>query len=597
MTFDNRLISADQAKTLDAVYIDTDPTFGTAGTDWPIGTPGRPVLGLADALVIAARRGLEKIYLAGEGVHTITLTTGFDMAILGGRSYTITVAALATVGIDSDLTCVELINTTGTVVVAGNLKCTFRLGNTTGTISVYGDCYVGGGDLNNTGLLGVINIDGHFYGESDITNSSTGTVTIRGNCFLADGHLVNSGGGDINVFGRLEINGSIANGEGYLDNTGGDDVRITGSCKVGNYITNTTGDIIIQGNVQTGDHISNTTGTVTVYGHIQVGDDLLNTGAAGVITINGNTIIGGDLQNTNTGAVTIGGDCLIQTGALINSGAGDVNIEGSLDVNGLPGGALGYINNTGAAGTDLIVTGRVRCNYFANTAGSALFFSDVQTYGSFTTTTGNVSVGGNLHVSGDLTATTGDILVYGNLYVRGATTISGIAGLLHVYGNTELIGAVGATNAAADIFIDGIAHISGVITATGDVTYLNNDKRILLTTFSLNQPIGNYTLFTGTYQDVVLESLAVRNPANMTAGGTTSFSIQTDDTTPQVIIPNTLAIRAALTVGAQFFWQGFTLVKAGVLVQLTINGAACGGADTLDIVAVWRQAQPGGRLV
>lgn len=49
-------------KVVDGVYVDSG--WGVAGTAWPIGTPTVPVDNLADALVIADSRNLNRIYIA-----------------------------------------------------------------------------------------------------------------------------------------------------------------------------------------------------------------------------------------------------------------------------------------------------------------------------------------------------------------------------------------------------------------------------------------------------------------------------------------------------------------------------------------------------
>jgi hypothetical protein len=116
------------------------------------------------------------------------------------------------------------------------------------------------------------------------------------------------------------------------------------------------------------------------------------------------------------------------------------------------------------------------------------------------------------------------------------------------------------------------------------------------TTFELNQSAIARTVYTGTTQDVVLDSLIARNLTDMTGGNTTSFSIQTDDTTPQVIILATTAVKAALTVGAQFFSTDPVIIKAGTHIQLKINGAACGATDVMTIIATYHAATSGGYL-
>ncbi len=150
---------------------------------------------------------------------------------------------------------------------------------------------------------------------------------------------------------------------------------------------------------------------------------------------------------------------------------------------------------------------------------------------------------------------------------------------------TDLIGASVALSGEATSALAAVAY-----------TRQAGVQQIAPTTFELNQTAIARTIYTGTTQDVLLESLVVRNLTDMTGGNTTSFSVQTDDTTPQVLIPNTMAVKAALTVGAQFYWTGAVIVKAGVHIQLTINGAACGGTDIMTIEAKCRACTTGGYL-
>ncbi len=115
-------------------------------------------------------------------------------------------------------------------------------------------------------------------------------------------------------------------------------------------------------------------------------------------------------------------------------------------------------------------------------------------------------------------------------------------------------------------------------------------KQVKATTFNLNAAIGTgtTTLLTGTTQDVLIESVTVRNPTNITADATlTSFSIQSNDTTAQTYIANTDAVVASLTAGKQFVWTGAHLLKAGSLITITRNAAAT-GSDVLDIVVTCR---------
>jgi hypothetical protein len=117
------------------------------------------------------------------------------------------------------------------------------------------------------------------------------------------------------------------------------------------------------------------------------------------------------------------------------------------------------------------------------------------------------------------------------------------------------------------------------------------------TTIDLDQAAGDYNLFTGTTQDVVVESLVLRMPnVDISGGALTSISIQTDDATPQVIISATTGALANLTQEAQVIWVGACLIKVGTIIQLTITGGAAGVACVCDVVAKCRAVVDGGYL-
>jgi len=124
-------------------------------------------------------------------------------------------------------------------------------------------------------------------------------------------------------------------------------------------------------------------------------------------------------------------------------------------------------------------------------------------------------------------------------------------------------------------------------------------QQIAKTTEDLNQAAATYDLFTGTTQDVLLESLLIRMPNIVAGGAITSISIQTDDTTPQVLLSAADGAVANLTAEAQLAWQNFNapiLIKVGKKVQLTIAGGAHGVAYVCDIVAKVRAVTSGGYL-
>lgn len=133
------------------------------------------------------------------------------------------------------------------------------------------------------------------------------------------------------------------------------------------------------------------------------------------------------------------------------------------------------------------------------------------------------------------------------------------------------------------------ALISKLATGAGSV-------QMVATTESLNQAAGDYDLFTGTSQAVVLEGLSVKMPTGAAGGAITSISVQTDDATPAVIISSALGAVANLTSEAELSWTGFVLINVGTKIKLTIAGGAHGSDYTATIVAKYRAVADGGTL-
>ena len=122
--------------------------------------------------------------------------------------------------------------------------------------------------------------------------------------------------------------------------------------------------------------------------------------------------------------------------------------------------------------------------------------------------------------------------------------------------------------------------------------------QVAVTTEDLAQAAATYDLFTGTSQDVILESLLIRLP-NVDVSddaSITSISIQTDDVTVTVIIDSTNGAKANLTAEAQLAWTGSALIKVGTKIRLTISGGAADAATVCDIVARCRAVVDGGYL-
>jgi len=137
----------------------------------------------------------------------------------------------------------------------------------------------------------------------------------------------------------------------------------------------------------------------------------------------------------------------------------------------------------------------------------------------------------------------------------------------------------------------------------GSVNAINRavgNLQILSATVDLHNSAGNYTIATGTTQNVTIESVIFSPRLNVAddTGGITSISVQTDHTTPQVIISSTEGAIANLTAYAQLSWTGKILLQTGNLVQLTIaGGTADTNPTTCDVIIHYRANVNGGYLV
>jgi|GEM_PF-5444564 len=126
--------------------------------------------------------------------------------------------------------------------------------------------------------------------------------------------------------------------------------------------------------------------------------------------------------------------------------------------------------------------------------------------------------------------------------------------------------------------------------------------QVKTTTIDLQQAAGNYDLFTGTTQDVLIEKLGFRMPnVNCADDATiTAISIQSNDATPQVFITSLLGAKANLTAEAQISWAaafgGPVILKAGKKIQLTIAGGPSDAATVCDVVVEYKAVTSGGYL-
>ena len=123
--------------------------------------------------------------------------------------------------------------------------------------------------------------------------------------------------------------------------------------------------------------------------------------------------------------------------------------------------------------------------------------------------------------------------------------------------------------------------------------------QVATTTIDLKQSAAAYTLFTGTTQDVIVESLVIRLPDVNCADDSslTSIKIDTDDTTAAEFITAVAGDVANLTAEAQLAYAGAIMVKVGTIIQLTIAGGAADDTTVCDVTAMYRAVLDGGRLV
>ena len=467
---------------IDGVYIDIDPTNLSAGTAWPIGTPGMPVNNLADAILINAARfnGHGIMYLEGEGVHVITLTTGFDYRIGHGRAYTITIAPGAVVGINSDLTCVELINTTGTPTIVGNLKCTFRLSTTTGTVTVSGDCEVQGA-INITGA-GALTVNKDLKTTGTITNSGGGAITVNGNAFV-EGAFNNAGGGNIAIAGTVLIGGVLT-----LD---GADTWASGDLHVSSITSASTGAFNVNGNLTLDGNltINSALGAITVDGDVHIGGTL-TTGTSATLTLYGNTYIY-YLAHSSSGAIFIGGDLEMPTG-IISNAAGNITVDGDVSIgtnwNNTGGGnciVTGKIQISGTLtmdGADTWTSGNLHAGVVTNSsAGAFHVLGTLNVDENFVNGEGNSTIDGNTHIGMSISTTVGHILIRGNLHAGTSITVSGASGDLTVYGDVFCGDDFTTQNATSTITVtgdvrcgDGYIGTAGTLTIGGNC-YLADD--------------------------------------------------------------------------------------------------------------------------
>ena len=437
----------------DGVYLDT--ISGFAGTAWPIGSPGRPALTLADALTIAAARNLSKLYLVGDGAHTLTLTNGFSMRIEGNPEYAITIPALATVLIESDLVCGQLTNN-GSVQVDGDLTTNIMENLGAGGIYIDGNAKTtaitnsAGGDIT---IIGTLDCTGGF------DNTGGDDIGITGDTFIG-GTLTLSGASDLTIYGNTHVSAINCGTTGV--------VAFHGSAQINGAFTNTTtATIVVDGDFEAGTNLDLTGSTsFTVRLNVQIGGTLTNT--TGSVAINGNTQIGEDLLISGAGNLVFDGNLIVSDDITLSS-TGDLTVNGDLRADAIS------ISNAGA---QLNVYGDIRCTSITCSAGSQIladnfFCSGVADFTAVST----ITIVGNLESGGTMTFTAA-ASIYGKVTLHYGANIAISSGILTVGSIDVLAGGIaistGGLSCKGDCFVGAGGGITQ--TGTGDVYIYGNCK-------------------------------------------------------------------------------------------------------------------------
>ncbi len=167
---------------------------------------------------------------------------------------------------------------------------------------------------------------------------------------------------------------------------------------------------------------------------------------------------------------------------------------------------------------------------------------------------------------------------------------------------TALASYTAAKAAFLDIAISSREASGAAAAALAAVTYtmqagVMQSKAI---TADVQRAAGTYDLFTGTAQDVLIDSLTIRMSGGAAGGTVTSISIQTNDATPQTFISALEGAIGNLLNQAQLSWApagGKILLKVGQKIQLTIAGGAAGAANLADVAVDYHAVVSGGYLV
>ncbi len=99
-------------------------------------------------------------------------------------------------------------------------------------------------------------------------------------------------------------------------------------------------------------------------------------------------------------------------------------------------------------------------------------------------------------------------------------------------------------------------------------------------------------------QDVIVESITLYCKRDLSGdAGFTGISFQTDNTTPQIFIPQSEGVKANLTAESQISWTGVILLKPGTYIEFTIYGGAVAASESLvDVVITYKAVVSGGHI-
>jgi hypothetical protein len=323
------------------------------------------------------------------------------------------------------------------------------------------------------------------------------------------------------------------------------------------------------------------------------GSQQVTISAAATVILDGDVHIG---SLANSGILTILGNLISNNGDVSNA-ALDFDLHGNAEL--MSGDLTTDAGIFTIYGDVLMPSGNLR----NNDVGLIDIRGSVECYEIRTHDTGNITVAGNAKVFNQIiNESTAQITIGGTAFVS-AQIINNLGGMVSISGDCY-VGFNGISNddVASTLVIAGNLTCAGQLVNTGTLL-LNgvNQAFTKTTTIDLNQAAASYTLFTEAYQKSQLKSLVFRCSNGAIAGAVTKISIQTDDATPQVIIPDARGIVANLTNKAQLAWSeginGPVIIDVGTRIQLTIYGGSAGVSRVCDVVAVYQPIIPSGVLL